>query len=220
MANFFESKTGKNVMAKAYGLGAAVVILGALFKIQHYPGADIMLIIGMGVEAIIFAISAFEPIHEEWDWSLVHPELAGMEGEEKAKDGIGQGDAVSQQLDKMLADAKIGPDLIEGLGSGLKSLSTNVSSMSDLSGATVATKEYADNIHKANEQIIGMNTSYGRAVNALDSLSESTESFKETTNKVASINSTLNDSLVSFDQNIQSLNKVYGGMLNAMRPNS
>ena len=92
--------------------------------------------------------------------------------------------------------------------------------MSDLSGATVATKEYADNIHKANEQIIGMNTSYGRAVNALDSLSESTESFKETTNKVSSINATLNDSLVSFDQNIQNLNKVYGGMLNAMRPNS
>ncbi len=220
MASFFESKSGKNIMAKAYGLGAAVVILGALFKIQHYPGADIMLIIGMGVEAIIFAISAFEPIHEEWDWSLVYPELAGMEGEEKAKGGLGQGDAVSQQLDQMLAEAKIGPELIEGLGSGLKSLSTNVSSMSDLSGATVATKEYADNIHKANEQIIGMNTSYGRAVNALDSLSESTESFKETTNKVSSINATLNDSLVSFDQNIQNLNKVYGGMLNAMRPNS
>jgi methyl-accepting chemotaxis protein len=143
-----------------------------------------------------------------------------MEGEEKAKGGLGQGDAVSQQLDQMLAEAKIGPELIEGLGSGLKSLSTNVSSMSDLSGATVATKEYADNIHKANEQIIGMNTSYGRAVNALDSLSESTESFKETTNKVSSINATLNDSLVSFDQNIQNLNKVYGGMLNAMRPNS
>ena len=220
MASFFESKTGKNVMAKAYGIGAAVVILGALFKIQHYPGADIMLIVGMGVEAIIFFISAFEPIHEEWDWSLVYPELAGMEGEARPKNLGAGGDAVSQQLDKMLSEAKIGPDLIEGLGSGLKSLSTNVSSMADLSGATVGTKEYADNIHKANEQLIGMNTSYGRAVSALDSLSETTESFKETTTKVANINATLNDSLVSFDQNIQNLNKVYGGMLNAMRPNS
>ncbi len=220
MASFFESKTGKNVMAKAYGIGAAVVILGALFKIQHYPGADIMLILGMGVEAIIFFISAFEPIHEEWDWSLVYPELAGMEGEARHKNFGDGGDAVSQQLDKMLSEAKIGPDLIEGLGSGLKSLSTNVSSMADLSGATIGTKEYADNIHKANEQLIGMNTSYGRAVSALDSLSETTESFKETTSKVANINVTLNDSLVSFDQNIQNLNKVYGGMLNAMRPNS
>jgi len=220
MASFFESKTGKNVMAKAYGLGAAVVILGALFKIQHYPGADIMLIIGMGVEAVIFAISAFEPIHEEWDWSLVYPELAGMEGDGIPNNALAQGDSVSQQLDKMLSEAKIGPELIEGLGLGLKSLSTNVSSMSDLSGATVATKEYADNVTQANEQLRGMNSSYGRAVSALESLTETTESFKETTIKVTSINATLNDSLVSFDQNIQNLNKIYGGMLNAMRPNS
>lgn len=217
MANFFESKLGKNIMAKAYGLGAAVVIIGALFKIMHWPGANEMLIIGMGTEAIIFCISAFEPIHEEWDWSLVHPELAGMEGDDKKS--INQG-SVSQQLDSMLAEAKIGPELIEGLGLGLRSLSSNVSSMSDLSGATVATKEYADNVSKANEQIIGMNSSYSRAVTALDSLSETTETFKETTLRVANINATLNDNLVSFDQNIQSLNKVYGGMLNAMRPNS
>jgi hypothetical protein len=120
----------------------------------------------------------------------------------------------------MLADANIGPELIEGLGSGLRSLSTNVSSMSDLSGASIATMEYTENITKANEQLTGMNSSYGRAVNALESLTETTESFKETTTKVASINATLNDSLVSFDQNIQNLNKVYGGMLNAMRPSN
>jgi ABC-type transporter Mla subunit MlaD len=99
-------------------------------------------------------------------------------------------------------------------------LSTNVGAMSDLSGATVATKEYADNVSKANEQILGMNSSYGRAVSALDSLAETTETFKETTSQVSSINQTLNDNLVSFDQNIQNLNKVYGGMLNAMRPNN
>jgi gliding motility-associated protein GldL len=221
MANFFESKLGKNVMAKAYGIGAAVVIIGALFKIMHWEGANTMLILGMGTEGLIFLISAFEPLHEEWDWSLVYPELAGMEGEDRPKQGsIAQGDAVSQQLDKMLADANIGPELIEGLGSGLRSLSTNVSSMSDLSGASIATMEYTENITKANEQLTGMNSSYGRAVNALESLTETTESFKETTTKVASINATLNDSLVSFDQNIQNLNKVYGGMLNAMRPSN
>lgn len=221
MASFFESKSGKKIMAMAYGIGAAIVIVGALFKIMHWTGANEMLILGMGTEALIFFISAFEPIHEEWDWSLVYPELAGMEGEDRGENSsLTQGDAVSQQLDKMLAEAKIGPELIEGLGSGLKSLSSNVSSMADLSGATIATKEYAENVTMANEQLRGMNSSYGRAVSALDSLSETTESFKETTGKVASINATLNDSLVSFDQNIQNLNKVYGGMLNAMRPNS
>ena len=223
MANFFESKAGKRVMAMAYGIGAAIVILGALFKILHLKGADFMLILGMGTEAFIFFLSAFEPLHEEWDWSLVYPELAGMEGDSKANrlaSGSGSGDAVSQQLDKMLSEAKIGPELIEGLGTGLKSLSTNVSSMADLSGASIATKEYADNVNKANEQLMGMNNSYTRAVSALESLSETTESFKETTSRVTSINATLNDNLVSFDQNIQNLNKVYGGMLNAMRPNN
>ena len=221
MASFFESKSGKRVMAMAYGIGAAIVILGALFKILHLKGADFMLILGMGTEAFIFFLSAFEPLHEEWDWSLVYPELAGMEGEAKpAKLAANAGDAVSQQLDKMLGEAKIGPELIEGLGTGLKSLSSNVSSMADLSGATVATKEYAENVHRANEQLVGMNSSYTRAVSALESLSETTESFKETTSRVTSINATLNDNLVSFDQNIQNLNKVYGGMLNAMRPNN
>jgi gliding motility-associated protein GldL len=218
MANFFESKFGKRLMMLAYGLGASIVIVGALFKILHWKGADLMLMVGMFTEAIIFAISAFEPLHSEWDWSLVYPELAGMEGERKPKKIEAQGDAVSQKLDLMLSDAKIGPDLIQGLGSGLKSLSDNVSSMADLSGATVATKEYAENVHKANEQLTGMNTSYTRAVAALESLSDTTETFKETTTRVANINQTLNDNLITFDQNIQNLNKVYGGMLNAMRP--
>lgn len=217
MANFFESKRGKKVMAMAYGIGASVVIVGALFKILHWPFANEMLMAGMFTEAIIFFISAFEPVHEEWDWSLVYPELAGMDSADKKGQS---GPGVSQQLDSMLSDAKIGPDLIQGLGTGLKSLSDNVSSMADLSGATVATKEYAENVHKANEQLMGMNSSYSRAVSALESLSETTENFKETTTKVATINQSLNDNLVSFDQNIQNLNKVYGGMLNAMRPSN
>ena len=217
MANFFESKAGKKVMAMAYGLGASVVIIGALFKIMHFKGADFMLMLGMGVEALIFAISAFEPIHEEWDWSLVYPELAGMDAADK---GGQSGPGVSQQLDKMLSDAKIGPELIEGLGSGLRSLSDNVNSMADLSGATVATKEYAENVHRANEQLMGMNSSYTRAVSALENLSNTTESFSETASKVASINESLNSNLASFDQNIQNLNRVYGGMLNAMRPSN
>ena len=68
----------RNFMAKVYGFGAAIVLIGALFKINHYPYADIMLIIGLGTEAIIFFLSAFEPPHVEPDWSLVYPELAGM----------------------------------------------------------------------------------------------------------------------------------------------
>ena len=76
--SFTHTRRYRNFMAKVYGLGASVVIIGALFKINHYPGADIMLIIGLGTEAVIFFFSAFEPPSREPDWSLVYPELAGM----------------------------------------------------------------------------------------------------------------------------------------------
>ena len=78
ISEIVESKAYKKLMAKVYGWGAAVVLLGALFKIQHYPGASLMLILGMGTEVLIFFLSAFEPLHEEIDWTLVYPELAGM----------------------------------------------------------------------------------------------------------------------------------------------
>ena len=147
--NFVRSKVYKEVSAKLYGIGASVVIVGALFKINHWPGGTIMLIIGMGIEAVIFFVSAFEPLHVTYDWSLVFPELAGMDeihgGEEKEKKekkskkkdkeqeqimagGVVGGPVVggvvgysgTQDLDKMLADAKIGPELIESLGKGMQ----------------------------------------------------------------------------------------------------
>lgn len=207
-------------MGVAYGWGAAIVIVGALFKILHWKGADVMLMVGMMTEAFIFFLSAFEPVHEEVDWSLVYPELAGMEGDDR--DG-GSSLTVSQQLDTMLAEAKVGPELIEGLGTGLRSLSENVGNMADLSSATVATKEYAENISTAANNLNGMNSSYSRAIEALDlladttsSLSSSSQSFIESTNVITSVN----ESLSKFNKNIESLNGVYGGMLTAMRPSN
>jgi gliding motility-associated protein GldL len=205
----FESKGFKKLMAMSYGLGASVVIIGALFKIMHWPLADQFLILGMTTEAIIFAISAFEPIHQELDWTLVYPELAGMDTGPKKKS-----DPVAQQLDKMLAEAKIGPELVESLGVGLKSLSSNVSNMADLSNATLATKEYAENVQKASNSMSSMSSTYGRAVEALNSLAESTESLKTASGQINGVGQTFND----LQGNLTALNKVYGGMLTAMRP--
>ncbi len=123
---------------------------------------------------------------------------------------------VSQQLDKMLAEAKIGPELIEGLGSGLRSLSENVGNMADLSGATVATKEYVENIQKASSSLMGMNGSYARAVDALDSLADNADAFKNSANQITNVS----DTLANFDRNVQTLNNIYGGMINAMRPSA
>jgi len=78
LADIVESSGWKKFMAKLYGWGASLVILGALFKINHWKGATFFLAVGMITEAIIFFFSAFEPLHEELDWTLVYPELAGM----------------------------------------------------------------------------------------------------------------------------------------------
>ena len=74
----------------AYGLGASIVILGALFKILHWEigplNGGILLAVGLITEAIIFAISAFEPVDDDLDWSLVYPELAGGQSKGKKKE--------------------------------------------------------------------------------------------------------------------------------------
>ena len=139
-------------MAKLYGWGAAVVIIGALFKINHWPGAVPMLILGMGTESVIFFLSAFEPPHVEWDWSLVHPELAGMLPEVKPTNELSAGesaDPLTRQLDKMLADSNISPDLINRLGAGMQNLADSASSMNNMATATAATDKFVTNMDGA-----------------------------------------------------------------------
>src|SRR5882762_92315 len=127
-------KKWKSFMAKLYGFGAAIVIVGAMFKIMHWPGAGPMLVVGLSTEAVIFFFSAFEPPHEEVDWSLVYPELAGMHGEEAAQ--IEDKGSITEQLDTMLEDAKIGPELIASLGDGIRNLSDQAGKLTNITDAT------------------------------------------------------------------------------------
>src|ERR1044072_4660190 len=107
----------KTIMPKVYGIGAAVVIIGALFKILHLTGADEMLMIGLSVEAGIFFLSAFEPPHQEPDWSKVYPELAEDYEAPASQARVGKpGGSITQQLDVSLEKAKIGPELLDSLG--------------------------------------------------------------------------------------------------------
>jgi len=174
--SFTETKAFKNFMSKLYGIGAAVVIVGAMFKIQHYPGAGLMLVIGLSVEAIIFIFSAFEKPHEEPDWTLVYPELGGIEtdthsgGREKDQlvrsGGVATGAptvqniALSSNLDKLLEEANIGPELIENLSAGLQNLSDNASKLADLSNAAVATQGYIQNMENASQSVLELSQSY------------------------------------------------------------
>lgn len=167
--SFFASKKWKGFMAKLYGFGAAVVIVGALFKIQHWPGAGLMLIVGLGTEAVIFIFSAFEPIHEEYDWTLVYPELAGMSEESKAKELAANGDPLTNQLDKMLEEAKIGPDLLESLGQGMRNLSDSVTKIGEMTDASVASQEFTANVSKASGTVDRLAQAYDRANESVSS---------------------------------------------------
>ncbi len=215
--SFFESLAFKKIMAKVYGFGASIVIVGALFKIMHWPGANEMLIVGLGTEALIFAISAFEPLHKEIDWSIVYPELAGID------DGNGKKDkpkgTVSQQLDKMLEEAKVGPDLIQSLGNGLKSLSDNVGNMKDLSSAAVATDEYAKNVSKASQSVAGLSSSYSKAVDAMSGLVTASEGSREygvqiekMTKNLTSLNSVYELEIKESNNHLKSINEFVGNL--------
>ena len=145
------SKGWKNLMAKMYGIGASVVIIGALFKIQHWPGAGPMLVLGLGTEAIIFFFSAFEKPHEEPDWSLVYPELATPADGSKPKKGT-----ITGQLDDMLAEANIEPALLDRLSDGMRHLGDQAEKMGKASDVSTAAQDYGDALSSASKRPIGM----------------------------------------------------------------
>lgn len=233
--NLVRSKGYKNFMAKLYGIGAAVVILGALFKILHLQGANLMLIAGMGTEAIIFIFSAFEPLHVEYNWALVYPELAiGNEEElkpvtKKAKKEVPTG-TVTQQLDKMLEEAKIGPELIESLATGMRNLSENAKKISGTADAAAATDGYIANLTKAGEKAKDLSVQYEKTTNALmsqqqtsDVIASSTKQMEQTVKAYAeSLNASLQNTMKyqeevnKLTQSVQKISSIYGNMLAAM----
>jgi gliding motility-associated protein GldL len=160
------SKAYKNFMAKLYGIGASIVISGALFKILHWRGADQMLMVGMLTEAVIFFFSAFEPLHKEFNWALVYPELGS------AEDSNEPTGTVTQKLDKMLSDAKIGPELIESLASGMRNLSDNARKLSNITDAAAATEGYVANLAKAKDAVQSLTGIYQKSADAIVSTSD------------------------------------------------
>jgi gliding motility-associated protein GldL len=212
--SFFETKKFKTTMNFVYGMGAAVVIVGALFKILHLKGADIMLSVGLLTEAAIFVISSFEPVHMDPDWSLVYPELAGGDPtESKKKSSSG---TVTQQLDNMLAQAKIGPELIESLGNGLSALSNNVKDMGTLSNAAVATTEYAESASKAAKNMNSIADSTAMVSDSMGNFSAGLQGALTNINSTEAATAEFAGELSKLNRNLSNLNSIYGNMLSAM----
>ncbi len=203
---------GKQTMNFLYGMGAAVVIIGALFKLQHWPYANLMLIIGLITEAFIFALSAFDKPDADFDWSLVYPELAGGDGKKreakKQEETEAQG-LLSQKLDTMLKEAKIDGELMSSLGNSIKNFESAAKGIAPTVDAISSQKRYSEELSMAAAQMESLNSLYKVQ---LESASRNAEANKEIAENAAK----LKEQMQSMTANISSLNQVYGGMLTAM----
>jgi gliding motility-associated protein GldL len=202
----------KKAMNFAYGIGASIVIIGALFKIEHWTGGSQLLIVGLIIEAFIFALSAFEKPEEDFDWSLVYPELAGGEAKAKSKKKEDVTDAdglLSQKLDTMLKEAKIDGELMASLGNSIKNFESAAKGIAPTVDSLASTKKYSEELTKAAAQMESLNNLYKLQ---LESATVNAEANKDIAENAA----ILKQQMQSMTANIASLNAVYGGMLSAM----
>lgn len=224
LAELVQSSGWKNFMAKLYGLGASVVIIGALFKIQHWAFAGTMLTVGLFTEAIIFFFSAFEPLHEEVDWTLVYPELAGIPDDETgtlqshggryagvvgAVAGGGAGSAALAKFDEMLEKSEITPDLFQKLGVGMKKLSestANFNSMGDVSAASI---KYMGTINAANDSLGKLNDSYQNTAKVINDSNTGYRNLAESFSVIESGGKSYQQQLESLNRNLSALNTAY-----------
>ena len=210
---FFASKGYKNLMKMVYGYGAAIVILGALFKIMHWPYCDIMLIVGLTTEAVIFALSAMEPLHAEPNWAVYYPYLLPEDERPQTAEelqafpkpmelGSGSGGSsstgITEKFDELLANAKIDQSLLDRLGSAMRDLSHNAEQLKSVSSAATATDSYVASLEAASNKVSSLSDAYERASVSIAGLTSNTlegESFGEQMQKVS--------------KNLGALNNVY-----------
>jgi len=199
-----QSKSTKKIFNMAYGIGAAIVIVGALFKIQHWPYGSLILTIGMIVEAIVFFISAFDAVEDDLDWTKVYPELGDAVGE-----GTGVNGMLSQKLDNLLKEAQVDTELMTNLGNSIKSFHTAAEGLSVASESISSTVKYNEQVELAATQMESLNGLYQVQM-------ENSNKQAELNNSMIENSELLKEQMESLASNLSSLNGVYGGMLSAM----
>jgi len=211
-----QSRASKKFMNMAYGLGASIVIVGALFKIIHFEigplTGNVMLTIGLVTEAIIFALSAFEPVDGDLDWSLVYPELAGGESTSNKKEAKDAQGLLSKKLDELLKDAKIDGELMASLGDSIKNFEGAAKNMAPAVNSIEATRKYGEELSLAAAQMESLNSLYKVQLESINRQATINEESIENAGK-------LKEQMQSLASNLSSLNGVYGGMLSAMNKN-
>ena len=224
----FKKKFYEDIAPVITGLGAAVVILGALFKIQHYPGAGIMLIVGLTVEALLFAMFAFAPKEVHYHWERVYPQLVDEEfeydeEEEEGQTAFATNDGVVAKLGDMMSDAGINENAVQKLGQGLSNLTESVAKMSDLSNAAVATEEYANNAKTASKELAAVGKAYSTTAQAMQGMANAATDAQEyhgqvqaITKNLGALNSVYELELQDADKHLKAMNKFYANLSSAM----
>lgn len=228
LAELVQSSGWKNFIAKLYGLGASVVIIGALFKINHWIFATEMLTLGLCTESIIFFFSAFEPLHEEVDWSLVYPELAGIpeEGSELPSHGKhhgvaqggggggfvgggGAGSAALAKFDEMLEKAEITPDLFQKLGVGMKKLGDATANMNAMGDVSAASTKYISTIKNADESLGKLADSYQSTTKVINETGSNYKNIADSLSVIELGGKSYQSQLESLNKNLSALNAAY-----------
>jgi gliding motility-associated protein GldL len=216
LSEFVHTSKWKAFMSKLYGWGASVVIIGALFKIQHYPMAGLLLSVGLITEAVIFFFSAFEPLKEEPDWKLVYPQLdPNYSGEEVGFAAVGSGGggygggAGLSQFDKMLANAGITPEVFDRLSQGLKKLTETTNNLNSMGDLAVTTNEYAGTIRKANESLMNLSDSVTQTARSMAETGNVYQAIGESSKTIENGGKAYNEKLESLNKNLSALNAAY-----------
>lgn len=215
------------IVPTAYAVGAAVVIVGAWAKITHVEGATNLLTIGLLTEAVIFLLYAVQsflfPADDDYAWERVYPELMDENAAPVPRKAENQGKGLTANMDKMLAEANITPDVFNNLGKGMKSLTDTVSKLGNITDATIATNEYASNVKNAAGAINDMNKSYGVAINAMSSMADATkdaqqyrEQFQTITKNMGALNAVYELELQDTNKHLKAMNAFYGNLTTAM----
>ncbi len=210
--NFLTSPKGKKITGMAYGLGASVVIIGALFKIMHFPGAGPMLMIGMGCEAILFALSSFEPPHKDYHWDMVFPQLEGGEGAPITGGGFGGATASAKQANSIEDLAKAGSlsqSDVQRLNDGIRRLSETASQISDVTAAVSASSNYARNMNAASDAISAFASTQNTLKASSDSLFASYKTVAESMTSVAGDAKGYINEMQGIAKNLSSINAGY-----------
>jgi gliding motility-associated protein GldL len=206
---FFETMQGKRIKNLIIGVGAGIVMMGALFKIQHWPGAGYMLTAGLTTEALIFTLQGILPPHKDYYWEKLYPDLDVSPEIEADKGGVEaeqEKGSVTKQLDEMLEEANVETEAIQRLGKNLEQLDQNISQLSDMSDAANVTSEYSEKTREAAQSLEEMKNAYSEATKSASELSSASEGTKEYQEQIQAITKNLSSLNAMYESELQDTN--------------